>query len=147
MSSLKNLNKHKKNMHNPVPVVCPFCSKIFPNAASLQKHKVTEHRPLKECQYCEYKTAFTNMLNSHMAKHSEAQFQCGYCEKKLKSKKSLTVHERDHTGERPFTFEVCGKGFKSSTVLIVHKQGVHKIFGSKAKYTEPRKRIRSKRKI
>ena len=143
LNSRSNLDLHKKNVHNPTPAACPVCGIVFPNKPKMKRHYHKEHDP-KQCELCDYKAVNNATLKDHMAKHSDPQFQCSYCEKKLKSKKSLEAHERDHTGERPFKCEVCGKGFKSSTVLIVHKQGVHKIFGPKA-IQDPVKRIRKRK--
>ena len=143
VSSRTNLDMHKRNMHNPIPVACPVCGVIFPNKPKMKRHYNKEHDP-KQCELCEYKTINNAELKNHMKKHADPQFQCSFCEKKLKSKNSLEAHERDHTGERPFTCDICGKGFKSSGVLLIHKQGVHKIFGSKAT-RDPAKRIRKKR--
>ena len=84
-------------------------------------------------------------LKKHMVKHFEPQFQCSHCEKKVKTQKSLIAHEREHTGERPYKCDVCGGGFKSGSALLIHKQGVHKIFGPNSKKdasTVNRKRIR-----
>ena len=83
-------------------------------------------------------------LKAHMTKHFEPKFQCSFCEKKLKTQKTLEVHEREHTGEKPFKCDVCGKDFKSASVVLVHKQGVHKIFGPKATRDTTAKRVRKK---
>ena len=131
MSSLSNLNTHKRFVHNTDPIACPVCSVIFPNPSKLKTHQRNEHKPQKQCDYCDYKTSLTNKLKTHMATHDDPQYQCGYCKKLLKSKISLAAHERAHTGAKPFECDVCGKGFKSSGVLLVHKQGVHNIFGPK----------------
>ena len=79
-----------------------------------------------------------------MEKHSASTLQCGYCVKLLKNKWTLEIHEREHTGERPYKCEVCQKGFKSSSILFTHKKGVHKIVGPKAKSIEVKKRSRKK---
>ena len=77
-----------------------------------------------------------------MRKHSDPEFRCGYCEKMLKSRETLEVHEREHTGERPFECEACGKVFKSKTVLATHRKHVHKILTPGMKPIE--KRVRRK---
>ena len=108
----------------------------------MKLHYDQEHNP-KQCQYCEFKTGTSASLKLHMRKHFDPQFQCSFCEKKLKSEKSLKAHEREHTGEKPFKCDVCGNSYKARNVLIYHKQGVHKIFGPKARQG-PVKRVRKK---
>ena len=139
-----NLRYHKKNEHNPKPATCRICCLSFPSESKRLYHMKTEHRPMLQCEHCEYQSPRLSRLKKHMEKHSAATLQCGYCEKLLKNKCTLEIHEREHTGERPFKCEVCQKGFKSSSILLTHKKGVHKIVGPKAKSIEVTKRIRKK---
>jgi KRAB domain-containing zinc finger protein len=43
--------------------------------------------------------------------------ECRECGKLFKRKNTLTVHQRDHTGERPFEYKECEKSFKKEYSL------------------------------
>ena len=62
----------------------------------------------------------------------------------MKSKKALTAHEFEHTGERPFVCDICNSGFKSSCALYTHKTHVHKVVkpGTKPSFE---KRVRKRK--
>ena len=126
VTTATGLATHKRDIHNPAPVTCSVCGLIFPSKPKLRIHYDREHNP-KQCEHCDYKTGNTQQLERHMAKHFDPKFKCSYCEKMLKSKRALDAHERDHTGERPYECNDCGKGFKSNSVLITHRKHVHKI--------------------
>ena len=64
--------------------------------------------------------------------HIDSTFESSYCEIMLKTKQTLIAHEWEHTGEKPYKCDVCGNAYKSTSVLLTHRQGVHKIFGPKS---------------
>ena len=68
-----------------------------------------------------------------MVQHSEPQFKCSICGKMLKTKRRLEAHEMDHTGQKPFQCDKCGKGFSCKPDVTQHKRLVHQIAGPKAR--------------
>ncbi|CAK6976191.1 zinc finger protein 62 homolog isoform X1 [Scomber scombrus] len=53
-------------------------------------------------------------------KGGKTLLKCGYCGRTFKFLSQFIIHQRIHTGERPFKCSECGKGFSKNSNLNLH---------------------------
>jgi KRAB domain-containing zinc finger protein len=120
---------------------CNECDKRFEHKHELERHikrsikseklkysgnafkcSMRGKKYLKRCTQCPL--LFTSReLKSHIIRvHGrDIAYVCKFCGKGYDMLSKLEIHERQHTGERPFECDICGKGFISHATLKDHK--------------------------
>ncbi|MEQ2160658.1 hypothetical protein GOODEAATRI_001758, partial [Goodea atripinnis] len=66
----------------------------------------------------------TSLLGTAPPRRTPKQHNCNVCGKNFSSASALQIHERTHTGEKPFVCSVCGRAFTTKGNLKVH-MGTH----------------------
>ncbi|XP_048004210.1 oocyte zinc finger protein XlCOF26-like [Leguminivora glycinivorella] len=128
-STEKNLKAHVFNHMVDRPFSCDVCNKKFVRERYLISHKQSHagEKPF-ECEVCGKRLKYKNTLGDHLQTHGiynnirKTFYSCVFCETKFTRKSHLAIHERSHTGEKPFVCEFCSKGFISNSVLTSHKR-------------------------
>ncbi|XP_065591243.1 zinc finger and BTB domain-containing protein 24 isoform X2 [Cyrtonyx montezumae] len=73
------------------------------------------------CKDCGKVFKYNHFLAIHQRSHTgERPYKCTECGKGFSQKHSLQVHERMHTGERPYTCTVCNKALTTKHSLLEH---------------------------
>nr|BAN21373.1 zinc finger protein [Riptortus pedestris] len=116
----ERLESHRKGGHEAKPQNCPLCATSCESRAALKSHLST-HSPPLTCPMCDQSFPSISSWRQHVTRQHRASRKCGYCERTFSSDYDLRVHERSHTGERPFPCEFCGRAFSRKSILGVHR--------------------------
>ncbi|KAF8569195.1 hypothetical protein P879_08694 [Paragonimus westermani] len=76
------------------------------------------------CRFCEKAYTSRSSIRLHEATHT-LPFQCGDCGKRFSRPWLRDIHHRTHTGEKPYTCEICQRRFADRSNMRAH-QRVHK---------------------
>ncbi|KAG8226353.1 hypothetical protein J437_LFUL010492 [Ladona fulva] len=130
-----NLIQHRKHHHMKVKrKVRDFfchCGAVFHSVKKLEWHKETHEDKPKTCPHCSDRFVHKAGLTRHIRQVHDKRYvptgaredvnvECPVCSA-VYLKSSLHIHMRVHSGERPFSCGICGKGFATKWNLQLHR--------------------------
>ncbi|XP_053568161.1 GDNF-inducible zinc finger protein 1 [Bombina bombina] len=122
-----NLKSHERHVHsNERRFPCEICDKKFKRKKDIKRHILQVHGGGAErhfCQECGKGLSSKTSLKLHERTHTgDKPFKCTQCDARFSQTSALKTHMRIHTGEKPFVCDECGAKFSQNHMLIYHKR-------------------------
>lgn len=116
--------------------ICELCQRSFTSLARIRQHIHASHVNDKKKQskrsqtmpvVCSLCGKSIRDMKTHLKFYhgNERPFKCTFCPASFKQKVHLDTHKRQHTGEKPFVCESCGRAYHCASVLKSHMNRYH----------------------
>ena len=119
---------HDNNMVSDKPIPCTKCDHVSYSTRDQMNHQTT-HRQKKRCLLCNFVTSNKLRLQKHLRDKHDTKIllplQCRTCNKRFAHMSEFDIHQRTHSGIRPFKCRFCEFRCSNVTNLRKHEKFQH----------------------